>query len=158
MKYPNHVVVNYVEFYLLTYHHLDPTYWKYTHILCDVPCGAERHMMHSTSSTSSLLNYNSNSYKQNVKKQVSLLKAATHALSNNGILVYSTCSINVYENDGVIEKILQSRGDVIEVVEEDDHHVTFGVGEKTKYGWMILPDHASCLGMGPMYIAKLRKV
>lgn len=124
----------------------------YTHVLCDVPCSGERHMLQSSSS---LAEWNAGSSRHLQKKQLSLLKAAVAACRPGGIIVYSTCSINTDENDGVVEKLLHKRGDSVEL--RHDPLPNIGIGEETKYGSVILPDHASCEGMGPMFICTLSK-
>ena len=124
----------------------------YTHVLCDVPCSGERYVLRASSS---LAQWNAGSSKHLQKKQLSLLNAAVKACRPGGQVVYSTCSINTNENDVVVEKLLNKRGTQVEA--ELDALADVGLGESTKYGKMILPDHSSCRGMGPMYICALRK-
>ena len=125
---------------------------RYTHVLCDVPCSGERHVLHSSSS---LAEWNAGSSRHLQKKQLSLLKAAVSACRPGGRIVYSTCSINNHENDGVIERLLHKRGDCVEV--QFNALACLGLGEETEYGRMILPDYSSCKDMGPMYICALSK-
>ena len=54
-----------------------------------------------------------------------------------------------------MEKLLNKRGDQVEA--QLDVLADVGIGESTEYGKMILPDHSSCKGMGPMYVCALRK-
>eukprot|EP00563_Minutocellus_polymorphus_P017156 CAMPEP_0197721360 /NCGR_PEP_ID=MMETSP1434-20131217/4433_1 /TAXON_ID=265543 /ORGANISM="Minutocellus polymorphus, Strain CCMP3303" /LENGTH=460 /DNA_ID=CAMNT_0043306353 /DNA_START=122 /DNA_END=1504 /DNA_ORIENTATION=+ len=124
----------------------------YTHILCDVPCSGERHALKTSSS---LAKWNAGSSRHLQKKQLSLLKAAVSACRPGGRIVYSTCSINSNENDVVVEKLLNKRGDHVEVL--CDTLTDFDIGESTKYGKMFLPDRKSCRGMGPMYVCTMRK-
>ena len=124
----------------------------YTHVLCDVPCSGERHLLQSSSS---LAEWNAGSSRHLQKKQLSLLKAAVSACRPGGTIVYSTCSINTHENDGVVERLLHKRGELVEL--RHDALADLGLGEETENGRMILPDHASCEGMGPMYICALSK-
>ena len=124
----------------------------YTHVLCDVPCSGERHLLQSSSS---LAEWNAGISRHLQKKQLSLLKAAVAACRPGGTIVYSTCSINRHENDGVVERLLHKRGDCVTV--RHDALADLGLGERTEHGRMILPDHASCEGMGPMYTCVLSK-
>ena len=124
----------------------------YTHILCDVPCSGERHVLHSSSS---LAEWNSGSSRHLQKKQLSLLKAAVAACRPDGTIVYSTCSINRHENDEVEKRLLHKRGDCVTL--RHNAFADLGIGEETEFGRVILPDHASCEGMGPMYICALSK-
>jgi 16S rRNA C967 or C1407 C5-methylase (RsmB/RsmF family) len=71
------------------------------------------------------------------------------ALKPGGILVYSTCSINPQENDGVIQKLLKKQ----EGVEIQEFKGDL-LGQATTYGTWYLPDQ--CLA-GPMYVAVLKK-
>ena len=125
----------------------------FTHVLCDVPCSGERHVLRSSSS---LAEWNPGSSRHLQKKQLSLLKAAVSACRPGGTIVYSTCSINVHENDGVVGKLLQKRRNCVELQGKTLADVNIGE-ETSEYGRMILPDHTSCRGMGPMYICALTK-
>ena len=125
---------------------------RYTHILCDVPCSGEWYTLQSSSS---LAKWSEGSSRHLQKTQLSLLKAAVSACRPGGTIVYSTCSINVLENDGIVEKLLHKRGDHVEI--QADALAGIFIGEKTKYGRSVLPDHASCAGMGPMYVCALLK-
>jgi len=68
-----------------------------------------------------------------------------------GIVVYSTCSINKCENDGVIEKFLDKSRMDIEIVKRE-----YEVGESTDYGWIVLPDRSA--GWGPLYFCVLKRM
>ena len=124
----------------------------YTHVLCDVPCSGERHVLRTSSS---LAKWSAGSSRHLQKKQMSLLKAAVSSCRPGGTIVYSTCSINTNENDVVIEKLLNKRGDQVEA--QLDVLADVGIGESTEYGNIVLPDHNNCKGMGPMYVCALRK-
>lgn len=65
-------------------------------------------------------------------------------------IVYSTCSISPLENDGVIRQLIGSLKKTVRVTP-----ININYGEATIYGRIILPDHESCLGWGPMYICLL---
>ena len=47
--------------------------------------------------------------------QVELLHAAIDLVAENGVVVYSTCSLEVEENDEVVDRVLAERDDVIEI-------------------------------------------
>ena len=49
--------------------------------------------------------------KQLTKIQLQLLEKATHHIDPNGIIVYSTCSINPEENEMIIKRFLKKNGD-----------------------------------------------
>jgi len=115
-----------------------------------------------------------NRSKTNAERQLLLLWNALHLCLDGGKVVYSTCALSELENDGLIEKILQKvqRRNEKNKPEKDDNDslltTSFDVivlpmdetmmpfGEKTKYGWQILPDN-NPLGWGPIFCAVLQK-
>lgn len=116
-------------------------------VLVDAPCSGERHLL---SSTAELARWSLKGAKRLVMRQHALLCAGLDSLKPGGRLVYSTCSINVMENDGVIERLSKSREGqfrVVPVVEE--------IGEATSCGWIVLPDRFDC---GPIYFSVLEKL
>eukprot|EP01039_Chlorochromonas_danica_P005171 gene5173-5691_t len=97
----------------------------------------------------------------NAERQLALLKTAFTLCAYDGMIVYSTCSINDMENDQVVEKTVKkmNRHGVkynarLEVIPIDASKMPYG--EKTKYGWHILPDVSE--GWGPIYLSVLKKV
>lgn len=73
-----------------------------------------------------------------------------------GLIVYATCSISDMENDGVIEKALANkRGFTCDVL---THERSYIIGEKTKFGWIVLPDDKTESGWGPLYFCVLKRV
>lgn len=87
----------------------------YDKILLDAPCSSERHVLHQLHKQDSasnlhkdLLNWSPSSSDKTAKNlQLKMLVNAIHALKFGGTLVYSTCSISPYENDGVVENMLK---------------------------------------------------
>jgi len=65
--------------------------------------------------------------------------------------VYSTCSINPDENDGVIYKLLKKKKDQVKLIPQQ----TYAVGEKTEYGVAFMPDRC---GFGPLYYSVIEKI
>jgi 16S rRNA C967 or C1407 C5-methylase (RsmB/RsmF family) len=103
--------------------------------------------------------------KANAERQYHLLMNAVKliAFAPSGRIVYSTCSLNEIENDQVIEKVLnktekykEKNGYRLESIPVDSVLPDLVLGEKTKYGWHLLPDNAH--GFGPIYMAVLEKV
>jgi 16S rRNA C967 or C1407 C5-methylase (RsmB/RsmF family) len=92
--------------------------------------------------------------------------------------VYSTCSLSNLENDGVVAKAMKKfnkaassggRGGRREEDDDDDggdddsemvvyplDESNMPFGEKTEFGWHILPDRAE--GWGPIYLCAFDKV
>jgi 16S rRNA C967 or C1407 C5-methylase (RsmB/RsmF family) len=133
-------------------------------ILVDAPCSSDRHLLHSSKE---LEKWSSHRSKVNSKRQFSLLYHALKVCAIPGRVVYSTCSLNPQENDEVVARVLKhlkKRFQKMATGEEGEEqgftpqvHLVEGnslkmlCGEKTKCGWMILPDR--CDGMGPIYFA-----
>jgi 16S rRNA C967 or C1407 C5-methylase (RsmB/RsmF family) len=107
-------------------------------VLIDAPCSGERY-----SETWSL-----KSSKRLAIRQHSLLCSGLDALKCGGRVVYSTCSISPLENDGVIERLHESREGLFQVEEASG-------AEATRFGRITLPDVD---GSGPIYTAVLRKI
>lgn len=117
-------------------------------ILLDAPCSGERHLVQTKSE---LEKWTIKRTKRLSSLQYGLLCSALLALKSQGEIVYSTCSISPMENDEIIEKLLEKKGQNVEVVELPPPSP---FAEKTKYGYLHLPDKSE---FGPLYFAKLRK-
>lgn len=115
-------------------------------ILVDAPCSGERHLLKSPE--------HFKAWKPGVsarlaQRQYALVSGAIEALKPGGRLVYSTCSLSKLENDAVVERILDKKSDKVELVETENARA-----EKTKYGWLYLPDRSK---FGPLYWSVLKK-
>jgi len=120
---------------------------RFDAILLDAPCSSERHVIQSPKA---LAEWKPARPRQLASRQWSLLSAAFLLLKSGGSLVYATCALSPIENDGPVSRLLEKYLGEIELDEPD-----FALGEKTRYGRLILPDEAD--GMGPMYVARVRK-
>ena len=118
-------------------------------VLLDAPCSSERHLL---ADDAEMKDWKISRTKQLAQRQYSLICSAMLALRKGGVLVYSTCSISPLENDGVIERLLERKGDQIRVDESD---ALLGNLEKTRFGYQIFPDRAG--GAGPIYVSRLVK-
>jgi 16S rRNA (cytosine1407-C5)-methyltransferase len=121
---------------------------RFDAILLDAPCSSERHVIQSPKA---LAEWTPARPRQLAARQWSLLSAAFLLLKSDGSLVYSTCALTSEENDGPVSRLLEKYSKLIELDEPD-----FALGEKTGYGKLILPDESG--GMGPMYVARVRKI
>ena len=123
--------------------------WKrFDAIVLDVPCSSERHVIQSPKA---LAEWKPGRPRSLSIRQWALLSAAFLLLKPGGSLVYITCALTPEENDGPVSRLLSKYGSETELDEPD-----FTIGEMTKYGRLILPDTSD--GMGPMYVARLRKL
>jgi 5-methylcytosine rRNA methyltransferase NSUN4 len=120
---------------------------RYPYILLDVPCSSERHII---SSPLHLSKWSSARSRHLAVQAFVMLASALEVLTVGGILLYSTCALTPIENDGVLEKLHKKRQDRFELLE-----VRLPFGEKTRYGWQVLPDTSE--GRGPMYAAKIKR-
>lgn len=119
---------------------------KYDRILVDAPCSGERHLLNSPQE---LARWSLKGAKRLVIRQNALLCSALDCLKSGGRLVYSTCSINPIENDGVIERLGKSRESQFQILKIEEQ-----MGEATAHGWIALPDKAKA---GPIYFSVLQK-
>ncbi len=120
----------------------------YDRILLDVPCSSERHILQSRNHFNK---WSSARTKHLSIQAFSMLASAFEVVKPSGIIVYSTCALSPLENDGVIEKLHKKRTGRFEIIQL---HLPFG--EKTRYGWQVLPDNAE--GRGPMYAVGIQRI
>lgn len=131
----------------------------YDAILADVPCSSERHVL---TAPEALAQWSSSRISRLAVQQFAILAAAIDSLRAGGHVLYSTCALTTLENDAVLERALQRRGDKVEILVLDPGQfppeaagLRAGV-ERTTWGLQIMPDR--CGGAGPMYCALLRRV
>ncbi|KAJ0119333.1 nucleolar protein NOP2 [Diaporthe amygdali] len=153
----------------------------YDRVLLDAPCSSERHIIHAHVRAAAggrvadeMARWRRGGSKTLAKLQTELLMTALKAVKVGGRVVYSTCSIETGENDGVIEKMLAA-------VEKDKKKfglswgVTFELGsklkkkagpmdealenftEETKYGRIAVPDHKDGKQWGPLFFCVITK-
>lgn len=116
-------------------------------ILVDAPCSGEQHLLKNKQEFN---NWSVSRTKGLAQKQYALLCSAWLALKPGGRIIYSTCSISKYENDGVIDRFITKKSNVEVLPLKLKSH---GV-EETSFGNLYLPDHC---GFGPMYSCQLIK-
>jgi 16S rRNA C967 or C1407 C5-methylase (RsmB/RsmF family) len=118
-------------------------------ILVDAPCSGESHLINSPKE---LEKWSENRTKRLSRNQYSLLCSALLACKSKGTIVYSTCSISRYENDGVIERILSKKKDLVKL---DLPDLALPGIERTEFGYIFLPDKSEA---GPIYFSRLVKL
>ena len=152
----------------------------YDKILVDAPCSSERHIIHahekavaSRKIAEEMASWRPGSSKRLAQTQLELLMTALRVVRTGGTVLYATCSIEPTENDGVIEKMLaqvekERKKGVKWAVKvgfdagagrselEDDLEKNWA--ERTKYGWIVLPDHPSGGRWGPLFFCILTKI
>lgn len=133
-------------------------------ILLDAPCSSERHVI---ADPKYLNTWSPSRIKTVTTEQWALLSSAYRLLSPQGILLYSTCALCPEENDGMIDRLYKKfnkEGDAFTLLEpapelsqiSDFTDITLPGFEKTKYGYMIMPDKQN--GAGPIYFSIIKKL
>jgi 5-methylcytosine rRNA methyltransferase NSUN4 len=117
-------------------------------ILLDAPCSGEGHLIENKNE---LENWSPQRTKGLAIKQYSLLSSAWNALKPGGFILYSTCSISPFENQGVIEKLVKKKGGAVHFPDTNPRVAP----EKTKYGYQYFPDQ---FGFGPLYGCLIQKI
>ena len=117
---------------------------RFEAILLDAPCSSERHVL---ADPAALAAWGPARPRQLAQRQWALLSSAFLMLAPGGCLVYSTCSVNPGENDGVAARLAAKYGERLRF-----DPPAFDGGERTEFGLVILPDRAG--GAGPMYVCR----
>ena len=152
----------------------------YDKVLLDAPCSSERHIIHAHTKAAStgriaeeMLRWRPGSSRNLAKIQAGLLMTALRAVKVGGRVVYSTCSIDTGENDGVLEKVMtlleqeHSKTGLawtirIETAPSEhsslDEEALDQWTERTKHGRIALPDHPSGGKWGPLFFAVISKI
>lgn len=142
----------------------------YDKVLLDAPCSSERHVVHAylkaekgKRACPEMVGFKASKAGKRgiVKLQTALLLSALRAVKLGGRVVYSTCSIDRLENEGVVGAVLErvatgKEGFGVEVV--DPTGVMGAVAEwseECRFGRICLPDHKE--GWGPIYFCVLEK-
>ncbi|MPW35728.1 16S rRNA (cytosine(1407)-C(5))-methyltransferase RsmF [Vibrio sp. B1Z05] len=81
-------------------------------ILLDAPCSGEGSLRKDADA---MKNWSLSSVEEIASTQKDLIESAFHALKPNGTLVYSTCTLNLQENQQVVQHLLDTFADCIEV-------------------------------------------
>ena len=133
-------------------------------ILLDAPCSSERHVI---ADPKYLNTWSPSRIKTVTTEQWALLSSAYRLLRPQGILLYSTCALCSEENDGMIERLYKKfnkDGTAFRLLEPAPQlsqisafapALTLPGFEKTKYGYMIMPDCQK--GAGPIYFSIISK-
>lgn len=153
-------------------------------ILVDAPCSSERHLIHASvkAQTSGrvapeMASWRPGSTKRLQETQARLLMAALRLVKTHGTILYATCSIEPGENDGVVEKVMvqvekeRKKGLITWSFQLTGFSTCLGSAEsgaddflgqhwaeRTKHGWIVLPDHPSGGRWGPLFFTRLIKV
>lgn len=129
----------------------------YDRILLDAPCSSERHLLQNEKY---LMQWSEARIRNLAQRQWALLSAAFLLLKENGFLVYSTCALSDFENDGVIKKLnAKYKTQVsIETGKAGAHQYCSQpqFAEQCEYGYRFMPDTSG--GAGPIYFSLIKKL
>ena len=103
-------------------------------ILLDAPCSSERHVL---ADPAALAEWSPSRPASLARRQWALLSSAFLMLAPGACLVYSTCSINPGENDGVAARLIAKHGPSLEIQAAE-----LSGSEPTSLGRMVLPDRS----------------
>lgn len=115
-------------------------------ILLDAPCSGERHLLESEED---MRQWSPKRGEGLAFRQYSMLCSALLSLRSGGYFLYSTCSLNPEENEGVIRKLFKKKEGFKEISVPCEIP-----GEAREHGQIFLPDK---LGFGPLYFCLLQK-
>ena len=114
---------------------------QFDKVLLDTPCSGEGRFLLSDEKT--YANWNANEVNKLIKIQKDLFLSAYKALKTGGIMVYSTCTLNRYENEEILNFALSKFDIEIEKINIDLKNtlkgITKGYNEQLKNAIRVLP-------------------
>ncbi|MCC8042917.1 MAG: 16S rRNA (cytosine(967)-C(5))-methyltransferase RsmB [Oscillospiraceae bacterium] len=118
-------------------------------VLCDVPCSGYGVIRNKPE-----LKYKPLSQSERLPKiQLAILTSASRRVKSGGLLVYSTCTVNIKENEDVVNAFLSANPDFYG--EDFDEAVTSAADTfKGKFMTAVFPDKFECDGF---FICRLRR-
>lgn len=125
-------------------------------ILLDAPCSSEKHVFNDTKY---LKVWTPNRIKTLHQRQLALLGGLLLALKPGGTLIYSTCAINICENEGTVGEFLRKKGDLVELIdwkkpiEGSQQFLNQDFGFDQKKVLRVLPHE----NFDPMFVAVFRR-
>lgn len=131
----------------------------FDHALLDAPCSGEGTRFKSDSALSFWR-------KEEINKitwtQLQLLISAIKAVKPWGSIIYSTCTLNPYENEEILNRILEFFKGAIEIEQVDFHGLSSGVHSADVPVTFDTDKVARCRphrqGTGGFFVSKLRKI
>ncbi len=118
---------------------------SFDRVICDVPCSGLGVLAKKPD-----IRHKDNQSLQNLPElQYEILTASSNYLTDNGIMIYSTCTLNPEENEKIIERFLAEHREFCAV--------DFAVGDmSSKDGMLTLLPHVH--GTDGFFIAKIKKI
>jgi NOL1/NOP2/sun family putative RNA methylase len=135
-----------------------PSRWHFARVLADVPCSGEGRLRFGSSQTRPISRESNHAYTEIQRR---LIMRAFDLLTHDGTLLYSTCTYNPDENEGVIQYLLESRSaELVPMVLSAPHAPgLLGWKDRTYDGqmarcWRIYPHQVNSVGF---FLAKIRR-
>ena len=129
---------------------------QFDKVLLDTPCSGEGRFLLSDEKT--YANWNANEVKKLVKVQKDLFLSADKALKKGGTMVYSTCTLNKYENEEILNFALNNLDIEIQKINIDLKNtlkgITKGYREDIKNAIRVLPTKEQ----EGFFVAKILKI
>lgn len=111
---------------------------KFDKVLLDTPCSGEGRFLATSPQT--YRNWSERKVAELVKIQKKLFKSAYEALKPNGIMVYSTCTLNLEENEQIIQWALEEFENLkLLQIPIELKEAQLGITRNTKHAIKILP-------------------
>lgn len=120
-------------------------------VLLDTPCSGEGRFLATDPRT--YRSWSEKKVSELVKMQKKLFKSAIEALKPNGTMVYSTCTLNLAENEQILEWALEQFNLKLLNIELELREIQQGQTESTKQAIKILPSRNT----EGFFVAKLLK-
>lgn len=125
---------------------------EFEKVLLDTPCSGEGRFLATDAKT--YRSWSAKKVAELVKIQKKLLRNSYDALKPNGIMVYSTCTLNLEENEQIIEWALEQFDLKLLDIDIELKEAEHGKTTNTKQTIKILPSK----NMEGFFVAKLQKV
>ena len=120
-------------------------------VLLDTPCSGEGRFLATDPKT--YRSWSEKKVSELVKMQKKLFKSAIEALKSNGTMVYSTCTLNLAENEQILEWALEQFNLKLLDIELELREIQQGQTESTKQAIKILPSRNT----EGFFVARLKK-
>ena len=120
-------------------------------ILVDAPCSGEG-MFRKDPKT--IKQWSKQSVDICAGRQIRILKNALRCLSPGGYIIYSTCTLNVFENEQVVEHVLEQNN--LELIKSAKIWPQQGLGEGHFYAFIRKSGSPECLSLSPLKKRKSR--
>lgn len=120
-------------------------------VLLDTPCSGEGRFLATDSRT--YRNWSAKKVSELIKIQKKLFKSAIESLKPNGVMVYSTCTLNLEENEQILEWALEQFDLQLWNIEIELKEIQQGQTAHTKQAIKILPSK----NMEGFFVAKMSK-